>query len=33
MEVKTVSVREAEIINIIKCLTPKNSSGYDEISN
>jgi len=30
---KTVSVTEVEIINIIKFLTSKNSSGYDEISN
>ena len=33
MGLKTVSVTEAEIIYIIKFLTPKNSSGYDEISN
>jgi hypothetical protein len=30
---KTVSVTEAEIINVIKYFTPKNSSSYDEISN
>jgi hypothetical protein len=33
MEMKTIPVSEAEIINIIRSLKPKNSSGYDDISS
>jgi hypothetical protein len=33
VQMKTVPVSEAEVINIIKSLKPKNTAGYDGISS